>query len=45
MKPLSTNACMWNARRSGTVIPAFNIPYLPTMEAVVRALAGFFSIL
>ena len=38
MKPLSTNACMWNARRSGTVIPAFNIPYLPMMEVVVGAL-------
>jgi ketose-bisphosphate aldolase len=29
---------MWNARRAGTVIPAFNIPYLPMMEAVVGAL-------
>ena len=38
MKLLSTNACMWNARRAGTVIPAFNIPYLPMMEAVVEAL-------
>ena len=38
MKLLSTNACMWNARRAGTVIPAFNIPYLPMMEVVVGAL-------
>ncbi len=38
MKQLSSNACMWNARRAGTVIPAFNIPYLPMMEAVVGAL-------
>jgi fructose-bisphosphate aldolase class II len=38
MKLLSTYACMWNARRAGTVIPAFNIPYLPMMEVVVGAL-------
>ena len=38
MKLLSTNACMWNARRAGTVIPAFNIPFLPMMQAVVEAL-------
>jgi ketose-bisphosphate aldolase len=29
---------MWNARRAGTAIPAFNIPFLPMMEAVVAAL-------
>ena len=29
---------MRNAWRAGTVIPAFNIPHLPMMEAVVRAL-------
>jgi ketose-bisphosphate aldolase len=29
---------MWNARRAGTAIPAFNIPFLPMMEAVVEAL-------
>ena len=38
MKLLPTNACMWNARRAGTVIPAFNIPFLPMMESVVEAL-------
>jgi len=38
MKLLSTNACMWNARRAGTAIPAFNIPFLPMMEPVVEAL-------
>ena len=38
MQLLPTNACVWNARRAGTVIPAFNIPYLPMMEAVVGAL-------
>jgi ketose-bisphosphate aldolase len=29
---------MLNARRAGTVIPAFNIPYLPMMEPIVAAL-------
>jgi ketose-bisphosphate aldolase len=38
MKVLSTNACMWNARRAGTAIPAFNIPFLPMMKAIVEAL-------
>ena len=38
MKLLSNNACMWNARRAGTVIPSFNIPFLPMMESVVAAL-------
>ena len=38
MKLLPTSACMWNARRAGTAIPAFNIPFLPMMEAVVAAL-------
>ena len=38
MKLLPTSACMWNARRAGTAIPAFNIPFLPMMEAVVEAL-------
>ena len=35
---LGTNELMQNAWKAGTVIPAFNIPYLPMMEAVVRAL-------
>ena len=38
MKFLGTKDCIENARRSGLVIPAFNIPYLPIMEPVVRAL-------
>ena len=38
MKPLTTDACMLNARRAGTVIPAFNVPYLPMMEPIVGAL-------
>ena len=38
MRLLPTSACMWNARRAGTAIPAFNIPFLPMMEAVVEAL-------
>ena len=29
---------MLNAFKAGTVIPAFNIPYIPVMEPVVRAL-------
>jgi len=29
---------MFRARRAGTVIPAFNIPYLPMVEPVIRAL-------
>jgi ketose-bisphosphate aldolase len=35
---VTTNVRMWNARRAGIVIPAFNIPFLPIMEAVVEAL-------
>ena len=38
MNLLPTSACMWNARRAGTVVPAFNIPFLPMMEVVVEAL-------
>ena len=38
MKFLSNHECMLNAQRAKTVIPAFNIPYLPMMEAVVAAL-------
>ena len=38
MKSLTTNECMLNAQRAKTVIPAFNIPYLPMMEGVVAAL-------
>lgn len=33
-----TNALVQNAANAGTVIPAFNIPYLPMMEPVARAL-------
>jgi len=35
---LNTKAIMNNAWRSGIVIPGFNIPYLPMMEPVIRAL-------
>jgi hypothetical protein len=38
MKIRSTQECMWNARRAGMVIPAFNVPYLPMMEPIVTAL-------
>lgn len=34
----STRECMLTALERGIVIPAFNIPYLPVMEPVVRAL-------
>jgi ketose-bisphosphate aldolase len=34
----TTKQIMIDAWKSGTVIPAFNIPYLPMMEPVVRAL-------
>src|SRR5512140_2864593 len=35
---LTTKQIMINAWKSGIVIPGFNIPYLPMMEPVVRAL-------
>lgn len=35
---LSTKAIMDNAWRKGIVIPGFNIPYLPMMEPIIRAL-------
>jgi ketose-bisphosphate aldolase len=34
----SMNGIMKNARANGIVIPGFNIPYLPMMEPVVKAL-------
>lgn len=34
----TTKQIMLNAWKSGTVVPAFNIPYLPMMEPVVQAL-------
>jgi fructose-bisphosphate aldolase, class II len=34
----ATSQIMQNAQKAGTVIPAFNIPYLPMMSPVVRAL-------
>jgi len=36
---ISTNDIIQNALREGIVVPGFNIPYLPMMEPVVRALA------
>jgi ketose-bisphosphate aldolase len=35
---LNTSELMQNAWNAGTVIPAFNIPHLPMMEPIVRAL-------
>jgi ketose-bisphosphate aldolase len=35
---MTTNEIITRAWRDGSVIPAFNIPYLPMMEPVVRAL-------
>ena len=35
---LNSSELMENAWRAGTVIPAFNIPYLPMMEPVIAAL-------
>ena len=35
---MNTAQLVTNAHAAGTVIPAFNIPYLPMMEPVVRAL-------
>ena len=35
---LDAKTLMLNAYKAGTVIPSFNIPYLPMMESVVRAL-------
>lgn len=35
---LSTHALIVSARRAHTVVPSFNIPYLPMMEPVVSAL-------
>lgn len=36
---LSTATLMGNARKAGVVIPAFNVPYLPMVEPVIRAVA------
>jgi ketose-bisphosphate aldolase len=36
---LDTATIMATARRAGVVIPAFNIPYLPMLQPVVRAVA------
>jgi ketose-bisphosphate aldolase len=36
---LSTASIMNNARRIGVAIPAFNVPYLPMVEPVIRAVA------
>jgi len=38
LKPRAVQECVLNAQRAKTVIPAFNIPYLPMMEPVVAAL-------
>lgn len=36
---MKTTDCIENACNSGLVVPAFNIPYLPMMEPVVKAVA------
>jgi len=38
MSRIGTAEAVRNAWQAGMVVPAFNIPYLPMMEAVVRAL-------
>jgi fructose-bisphosphate aldolase class II len=38
MQHRTTAEIIENARRAGTVVPAFNIPYLPMMEPVVEAI-------
>jgi fructose-bisphosphate aldolase class II len=38
MDAMTTNEIIHRAWKHGTVVPAFNIPYLPMMAAVVRAL-------
>ena len=38
MAKLTTRELILNAWQAGTVVPAYNIPYLPMMESVVRAL-------
>ncbi len=40
----STRELMERAFRAGTVIPAFNIPYLPMVEPVVKALEDWNSV-
>ena len=40
---LSVNELMQRARAAGLVIPAFNVPYLPMVEPVVRAVADLDS--
>jgi len=49
MKPevINTAQIMHNACRKNIVIPGFNIPYLPMMEPVVRALkdSGSFGLI
>ena len=35
---LTNHECILNAQREGLAIPAFNVPYLPLMEPVIRAL-------
>jgi len=34
---LDTNTIIKNAKKTGIAVPAFNIPYLPMMEPVIRA--------
>ncbi len=41
--PTNTQAIIRNANRLGLAIPAFNIPYLPMLEPVVKAVADLDS--
>ena len=38
-KMLSTADIVRNASRAGVTIPVFNVPYLPMVEPVIRAVA------
>ena len=44
MAKLSTLQIVSNARQQGLVVPAFNVPYLPMIEPVVRAIADCDSV-
>src|SRR5512136_1725944 len=40
---LSTAEIVNNAYQTGTVVPAFNVPYLPMMKPVIRAVVDLDS--
>lgn len=43
MTKVTTNQIIANAKRAGLAIPAFNVPYLPMIEPVVKACADLDS--